>query len=95
MASKLNEFQLKSQESLRRIFEDAGIEASFEIDGGSDEFAAKISFGQFQSWIYPDGADVSGPGLDKRYEIYDFGSLDELQQRYVSFIHGLVRSMRP
>jgi hypothetical protein len=92
MTPKLNEFQLTSRESLRQIFDGAGVVASFEIGGGPAEFAAKISFGQFETWIYPDGADVSGPGVDKRYEIYDFDSLDELQRKYVSYIQELVRA---
>ena len=89
MNSKLNEFQLNTQETLRKIFDDAGVEASFEIGGGPEEFAAKISFGQFESWIYPDGAGVDGAGVDKRFEIYDFDPLDELQRKFI-FIRSAV-----
>jgi hypothetical protein len=90
MSLKLNDFQLTAQESLRQIFDGAGVVASFEIGGGPDEFAAKISFGQFETWIYPDGADVGGPGVDERFEIYDFDSLDDLQRKYVAYIQELV-----
>jgi hypothetical protein len=46
------------------------------------------------SWIYPDGADVSGPDMDKRFEIYDFNSLDELKNAYIEFVESIAGRLR-
>lgn len=39
-----------------------------------------IEFGAFRLWIYEDGANIGGPSLDKRFEIYDYGGLEQLRE---------------
>ena len=40
----------------------------------------KVTFGRYELWIYEDGANLLGPLIDKRFEIYDFDDLDHLKQ---------------
>ncbi len=90
----LNPFQLDAQERLKEILNRSGISAVFEVGGGPREYGIKVSVGEYESWIYPDGADVIGPGMDKRFEIYDFDSLDELKMAYLEFVESIVGRLR-
>jgi len=90
----LNSFQLDAQERLKEIFKRSNLNAAFEIGGGPNEYGIKVSIGKYESWIHPDGADVIGPDLDKRFEIYDFNSLDDLKVAYLEFVESIVGRLR-
>jgi hypothetical protein len=38
---------------------------------------------QLTAYIYLDGAEISGKQLDKRFEIYDYADLSELQRAFL------------
>jgi hypothetical protein len=46
--------------------------------------------GTYEIWIYPDGANVLGGKVDKRFEIYDYRSLDDLQSALLKFVGELL-----
>lgn len=49
----------------------------------------KVTFGRYELWIYEDGANVLGPSIDRRFEIYDFANLEKLGQSVLSFLEKL------
>lgn len=79
-------FQERTEQELRRLFDAKGCVATFEIVGD----ARKISCNGCEFWVYPDGAGVLGPSVDKRFEIYDYDSLRALQAAYLVFIRDLL-----
>lgn len=52
--------------------------------------SVKFSFEGFELWIYPDGANVLGPSVDRRFEIYDFDSLDHMKQVVLAYVATIV-----
>ena len=50
----------------------------------------KVTFGRYELWIYEDGANVLGPSIDKRFEIYDFDNLDHLKQSVLALLEKLL-----
>jgi len=56
----------------------------------TNELAVKAAAGNYEIWIYPDGANVIGGKVDKRFEIYDHVSLDDLQKAFLKFVGELL-----
>ncbi|BBB99032.1 hypothetical protein ABIF38_005576 [Bradyrhizobium japonicum] len=50
----------------------------------------RVTFGRYELWIYEDGANVLGPSLDKRFEVYDFDDLDHLKHSALAFLEKLL-----
>jgi hypothetical protein len=46
--------------------------------------------GRYELWIYEDGANVLGPSIDKRFEVYDFDNLDLLKRSVPAFLEKLL-----
>lgn len=59
---------------------------------GPEESFFEIAFPPYTAWIYEDEAQLSGPGLDQRFEFYDYGSLDELEAAYSAFVQNFIRA---
>jgi hypothetical protein len=98
-ASRVNRFQNDTQQKLRTILTEKRQAGRFEIVelppepfGTSDtnELAVKATVGTYEIWIYPDGANVLGGKVDKRFEIYDYRSLDDLQSALLKFVGELL-----
>jgi hypothetical protein len=95
---QLNQFQEDTQRKLTALVEQKGREANFETvayhygsidDSKTQEFGIKVTIGDYETWIHPDGADVCR-GADKVFEIYDYASLDDLQSAYLKFVGELL-----
>jgi hypothetical protein len=50
----------------------------------------RVTFERYELWIYEDGANVLGPSIDKRFEIYDFDNLDHLKHSVLAFLESLL-----
>jgi len=87
---ELNEFQKGTEARLRGLLGVRQVVGDFSIAGGGKEDALKIIIGPYVSWIYPDGADVIGGGIDKRFEIVDYVSLEQLQSHYLEVVDALL-----
>jgi hypothetical protein len=98
---ELSDFQKITQERVRKIFAERGRVANFEIGTiratsiTPEEVALKFTFDGYTSWIYLDGADVIGRDVDKVFEVYDFRSLDELREAYVTLVEILLEKNAP
>jgi hypothetical protein len=90
----LNEFQLSTQQKLQDLLKKIDVTAHFEIDAGPTESGLKINADKYVLWIYPDGADISGPNIDKRFEIYDFDTLNDLQSSYLASVEKYLAGQR-
>ena len=86
----LNEFQVETEAKLKDVLSFKQIAGNFKIDAGQEESATIATIGPYVCWIYPDGADVSGDGIDKRFEIYDYDSLKQLQMAFIQFVDQLL-----
>ena len=91
---QLGTFQLGTQEIIKDILARNRVSANFEIEGGSPEYGLKITIGKYVCWIFPDGADIIGADIDKRFEIYDFASLEALQAAYLEFFEGMLERFK-
>lgn len=89
---KLSSFQLETKSLLEALLKQAGVKYESSVDGGPEQFALVYRLLGVVSYIYPDGADIGGSGLDKRFEKYDYNSLAELGCDYVQFIQSLIRT---
>lgn len=95
-AMELSHFQKTARERIKNIFADRRRVAHFELTSlpptrvTSEEIAIKFTFDGCTSWVYLDGAYVIGRAIDKPFEIYDYRSLDELQDEYITFVEGLL-----
>lgn len=87
---ELDSFQKSTQQKLNDLLEMKGWFARFGIEGRPREFAVVSHFGNYESWIYPDGAGVLGGQIDKRCEIDDFDSLADLQHEDIRFVGELL-----
>jgi hypothetical protein len=97
-ASQINHFQDDTQQRLRTILAEKRQSGRFEIVElppepfgtlKTNELAVKATAGNYEIWIYPDGANVIGGQIDKRFEIYDYGSLNDLQSALLKFVGEL------
>jgi hypothetical protein len=61
------------------------------VSDGPNEFFYEIHCQPYSAWIYDDGANLSGPGLDERFEIYDYDSLDDLEVACSEFARNFIR----
>jgi hypothetical protein len=52
---------------------------------GETETCIRASLGGsgIEVFVYEDGAGILGPGLDRRFELDDFATLDALRQAFV------------
>ncbi len=83
-----NEFQL----ALKRHVEEAAEDVSLVVEvsefkgvwDGENEiaFVIRVPARELEFWIYCDGAQISGPNLDRRFEKEDYDDLDQLASRY-------------
>jgi hypothetical protein len=95
---QLNQFQEDTQRKLRALVEQKARDANFETVayhyGSMDpskpqEVGIRVTIGDYETWIHPDGADVCR-GAEKTFEIYDYASLDDLQNAYLKFVGELL-----
>ena len=92
-----NEFQLLLMQKIYELAAAQGLSSKQEVQADVFEYekpAVKIVVGDYTFWIYPDGAEVSGPKLDKRFEVESYNSLHDLQSDYLAFIQSLQRQSR-
>ena len=87
---RLNEFQQTTREKLEALLRRKGLAGQFGFGGGPSEFALILVVSRLESWIYPDGAGILGDGVDKRFEIYDYDSLEALQAAYLQSLDDLL-----
>jgi hypothetical protein len=86
-------FQFRLREEALHLLQSKNISAESQSlpipdpDGGPDDI--KVTFGNYELWIYEDGANVIGPLIDKRFEIYDYDDLDHLRQSVLAFLDSL------
>jgi hypothetical protein len=92
---ELNDFQKTTEVRLRGLLTIRRVVGEFSVGGGPKEYAVKVIIGPYVSWIYPDGADVIGQGIDERFEIYDYDSLEQLQGVYLKFVDELLIRIGP
>jgi hypothetical protein len=90
-ASDLNDFQRSTLDRLQPVLLEHGPVPAVEIRRGPEESDAVVKWRRLEFWIYPDGANVHGDGVDERLEICDFDSLDALQDAYITLAENLVR----
>lgn len=82
----LNEFQTGTSEKIVELLKAKGRAFTDELyNGPGTEHSVRIESQALTFWIYIDGAEVLGPILDERFEIYDYRSLDELRNAFLQF----------
>lgn len=92
-----NEFQLLLMQKIYELAADQSLPSQQEVHADvfeNEKPAIKIIAGEYTFWIYPDGAEVSGPKLDKRFEIESYNSLHDLQSDYLTFLKSMLRQSR-
>lgn len=80
------DFQTKLRAEAVQLLRSKGVVS--ESASLSDD--VKVTFGPYELWIYEDGANVLGPSIDKRFEVYDFDNLDLLKQSVLAFLEKLL-----
>jgi UDP-N-acetylglucosamine--N-acetylmuramyl-(pentapeptide) pyrophosphoryl-undecaprenol N-acetylglucosamine transferase len=88
----LNAFQVETERALLQLL------SGFPTDqikrepilAPKDSFIRIILAGGLEFYIYEDGAGISGRGLDKRFEIYDYPDLSALRQAFLSAASTIV-----
>lgn len=76
-------------EALRSL---AGRETKSETNLGAEN-DTKVTFDPLELWIYEDGANLLGEGVDRRFEAPDFNSLDDLRLSVLAFLSTLIRPL--
>lgn len=91
----LSAFQIESRHEVEGLLAQHNIPLNFEIISVSedpDDPGLRFSFGDYISWIYLDGAELIAPDLDRRFEIYDFNSIDDLKRAYIRLLEEHVKN---
>lgn len=83
MTAELSDFQRKALADVRNVLHEVGRSAESESVLGNEEKYVAILFGGYQALIYVDGAELLCNGVDRRFEKYDFDSLDDLRLHFV------------
>lgn len=86
-----NPFQESLKSQIEELLAKHGLPADTKVHERLGEFFYEICFQPYSAWIYSDGAGLSGPDLDQRFEIYDYDSLDDLAAAYFSFAQNFIR----
>jgi hypothetical protein len=90
---KPNPFQDRLRSLIESLLAQKGhsIEAKWHVS--SEESFFEIRFPPYTAWIYDDEAQLAGPGLDRRFEFHDYGSLEALEVAYSDFVQNFIRSL--
>ena len=91
--TELTSFQEKCGSSLRELLQTTGHEIrSWQVVAGRQEAFIEADLGPIRIWVYEDGACWQGLGRDRVYEAPDYGSLDDLQQ---AFLTDVIAALMP
>jgi hypothetical protein len=87
----LNELQRSILADVTLLFSETDAAGTrFEVTGDQPDVLVAVS-PRYSMWIYPDGeAVIGGNGVDRRFEIYDYASVDEMRQAYLSTLRELL-----
>lgn len=83
MTTGLSDFQRETLADLRNVLQESGRSVESESIAGNKEKYVTISFGGYRALLYLDGAELLGDGLDRRFEKYDFDSLEDLRLHFI------------
>lgn len=86
-----NPFQSSTQSALLSLLHELGATPS-RVEVTGDDATVEVDADQVRFWIYPDGACVIGRGADFVYEKWDYGSLDELREDFLSRVRLVMGS---
>jgi len=95
MAEPLSPFQHDCEGRLSRALQEIGLRLDertvgivrglvFATDAPESYVEARIAGTELKVFIYEDGAEISGGGIDDRFEQADYDSLDELATAFVA-----------
>ncbi len=90
MTTELSDFQRDALADIRDVLKDAGRSSESESVLGNQEKYVAIAFGGYKALLYADGAELLGNGLDRRFEKYDFDSLDDLRIHFILELRQLM-----
>jgi hypothetical protein len=90
---KPNAFQDRMRSHIEGLLAKKGRSKETKWHDGAEESFFEIGFPPYTAWIYDDEAQLSGPGLDQRFEFHDYGSLDALEATYSDFVQNFIRSL--
>lgn len=90
MTTVLSDFQRHALADIRTVLQEAGRSPGSESVMGNEEKYMAISFGGYRALLYVDGAELLGDRLDRRFEKFDFDSLDDLRMQLVQEVRQLV-----
>lgn len=95
MAEQLNQFQRDCEGLLTHALQEIGIRLDDRTvgvlrglvaatDSPEPYLEARIAGTGLKVFIYEDGAEISGGGIDDRFERADYASMDELAKAFVA-----------
>jgi hypothetical protein len=87
---KLTDFQKNCERELRKQLGSLRVELKNREVHGAEDPAIRAEMDNLFIWIYADGAEIGGEGLNWRYERYDYDTLDQLCQAFVSKVSSLL-----
>jgi hypothetical protein len=90
MTTELSDFQRDALADVRNVLQEAGRSSESESMLGNEEKYMAIAFGGYKVLLYVDGAELLGNGLDRRFEKYDFDSLDDLRTHFIREVRQLM-----
>jgi len=96
-----NEFQLELKRHVEEEAKSFSLVAEIsEFKGVWDDekeiaFVIRVPTQKLEFWIYCDGAQISGPNLDRRFEKEDYDDLDQLASCYRAEVSRVLRGARP
>lgn len=90
MNDDLTQFQLATTQAIRVMLAERKRNIESEELSGSRQKYVILSVAGHQVYVYEDGAEILGNGLDMRFEREDYPSLEHLQRDMLSQLSGLL-----
>jgi hypothetical protein len=90
--SELNSFQIECEKRLIEVLNRSNCKLfNRRIEGINEQFiTGELSVKNLKVFIYNDGAEISGPNVDERFESAAYDSLNDLRDSFIKKVVKLL-----